>query len=57
MINALRVFLPWGNLVFDQQQFYPNDESKGWDGTFQRQADVAWGLYLLCRNTFGGWAY
>lgn len=35
LINALRVFDRWGNLVFEQQQFYPNDESKGWDGTFR----------------------
>ena len=35
IINALRVFDRWGNLVFERQLFYPNDESKGWDGTFR----------------------
>lgn len=34
-ILKLRVYDRWGELVFDGQNFPPNDEPSGWDGTFK----------------------
>ncbi|MEL6987050.1 MAG: gliding motility-associated C-terminal domain-containing protein [Bacteroidota bacterium] len=34
MIEELRVFNRWGDLVFSRDEFLPNDESVGWDGNF-----------------------
>ena len=31
-INKMMVFDRWGNLVFEQKDFLPNDESSGWNG-------------------------
>jgi gliding motility-associated-like protein len=36
-INELQIFDRWGTLVFQNQDFAPNDESLGWDGNFQGQ--------------------
>ena len=36
-IQALRIFDRWGNQVFLNEHFQPNDEAMGWDGTFQGQ--------------------
>ncbi len=33
-INYLRIFNRWGNLVFEQNYFGPNQVELGWDGTF-----------------------
>jgi gliding motility-associated-like protein len=33
-VQSLKVFDRWGNQVFEQGEFAPNDESMGWDGTF-----------------------
>lgn len=33
-IQSLKVFDRWGNLVFEHGEFAANDESAGWDGTF-----------------------
>lgn len=32
-INALRVYDRWGGLVFEREDFMPNEPSLGWDGT------------------------
>ncbi|MCB0533680.1 MAG: choice-of-anchor L domain-containing protein [Lewinellaceae bacterium] len=34
-INTLQIFDRWGNLVFQNQNFQPNDEKQGWDGIFR----------------------
>ena len=34
-IKSLKVFDRWGEIVFEQKDFAPNDPSKGWDGTFK----------------------
>ncbi len=34
-ILEFKVFARWGELVYDQQQFLPNDFNFGWDGTFK----------------------
>jgi len=35
LVTKLSVYDRWGELVFQRQQFDPNDESAGWDGTFR----------------------
>lgn len=37
-VKAFRVFSRWGELVFEQQNFPPNFEGYGWDGTFRGAA-------------------
>jgi gliding motility-associated-like protein len=34
-INILRIFDRWGNLVYERNNFPPNDDTKGWDGTYR----------------------
>ncbi len=34
-INFLRVYDRWGSLVFERNDFQPNDPYLGWDGTFK----------------------
>jgi gliding motility-associated-like protein len=34
-INLLRIFDRWGNLVYERTDFPPNDDTKGWDGTYR----------------------
>lgn len=36
-IKELQVFDRWGNLLFSQADFAPNDESEGWKGDFRGQ--------------------
>ena len=36
-IQSLRIFSRWGDLVFEQLNFSPNDPVHGWNGTFQDQ--------------------
>ena len=38
-VNYMRVFDRWGNLMFNRENFYPdnNDLSDGWDGKFNGQ--------------------
>jgi len=34
IIESLQIFDRWGNLLFDTQEVWLNDESAGWDGTY-----------------------
>lgn len=34
-VNSLQIFNRWGELVFENRNFFPNDEALGWDGTFR----------------------
>jgi gliding motility-associated-like protein len=34
-ITFMRIFDHWGNLVFEQKDFLPNDEVFGWNGTYK----------------------
>ncbi|MBK8625829.1 MAG: gliding motility-associated C-terminal domain-containing protein [Saprospiraceae bacterium] len=38
MINALRIYDRWGNMVFMAKNILPDDPSVGWSGDFQGQA-------------------
>ncbi|MEO1514787.1 MAG: gliding motility-associated C-terminal domain-containing protein [Bacteroidota bacterium] len=44
-INYLRVFDRWGGLLFERTNFSTNQESKGWDGTFQGKT-LKTGVYI-----------
>ena len=35
IISSLRIYDRWGNLIFENENFEPNDNSQGWDGTYQ----------------------
>lgn len=34
-VHSMQVFDRWGNQLFVQKDFLPNDASKGWDGTYK----------------------
>ncbi len=36
-VTTLQIFSRWGAIVFQRDNFSPNDESLGWDGRFNRQ--------------------
>jgi gliding motility-associated-like protein len=37
-INYLRIYDRWGNAVYNGENLQPNDDTKGWDGTYRGQA-------------------
>lgn len=37
-IQTMKVFNRWGSLIFEQNDFLPNDESQGWDGKWHNSA-------------------
>lgn len=44
-IKTLAVYDRWGSLVFENNNFAPNDENLGWDGTFNGKA-ARQGVYI-----------
>ncbi|MCB9265185.1 MAG: gliding motility-associated C-terminal domain-containing protein [Lewinellaceae bacterium] len=44
VVQTLQIFSRWGELVFKRDNFAPNDESLGWDGTFRGRVMPA-GVY------------
>ena len=44
-ITTLFIVDRWGNLVFEQEHFAPNDPYTGWDGKF-RDAELSPGVYV-----------
>ena len=44
-IKSLRVFSRWGEVVFERENFKPNIETLGWDGTM-RGKDMDPGIYV-----------
>ena len=53
-IKTLKVFTRWGEVIFEKNNFNPNDVSKAWDGTFKgRQLNPDVYVYIvevLCDN-------
>ncbi|WP_170971087.1 PKD domain-containing protein [Ilyomonas limi] len=53
-IKSLRVFNRWGQVVFEKNNFLPNVENDGWDGTFKGQplaSDVyVYMIEITCDN-------
>ncbi|NRB48512.1 MAG: gliding motility-associated C-terminal domain-containing protein [Saprospiraceae bacterium] len=46
VINSFQILDRWGNLVFQRDNFMPNDEQYAWDGTFRGQL-VNSGVYVF----------
>ena len=44
-IISMKIFNRWGSLIFEKNNFSPNDDSQGWDGTFKGKI-VDPGVYL-----------
>ncbi|HZV70897.1 MAG TPA: gliding motility-associated C-terminal domain-containing protein [Saprospiraceae bacterium] len=44
-VSTFRIFDRWGNLLFEDQNFLPNDPAHGWDGKFSGKM-VNPGVYL-----------
>jgi gliding motility-associated-like protein len=44
-VNSFYIFDRWGDQVFQQLNFLPNDYSKGWDGTVKGQ-EAQLGVYV-----------
>ena len=44
-INSFQVFTRWGELVYQTQNFLPNDQEFGWDGTNNSQK-LDTGVYI-----------
>jgi len=61
-IKSFRIFNRWGEVVFEKQNFMPNDATYGWDGTFKGvklTSDVyVYTIDIVCDNssvlTFNG---
>lgn len=53
-IKSLRIFNRWGEVVFENRNFAPNDALQGWDGTYKGkkpQADVyVYQVEVFCDN-------
>ncbi len=45
MIKKFLIFDRWGNLMFQKDDFLPNDPQHGWDGLFKNQ-EVSLGIYV-----------
>ena len=45
LINEMYIYDRWGNLVFSNFDFLPNDPSLGWDGNY-KQGDASNGVYI-----------
>jgi len=54
LIQALRIFNRWGELVFEKRNFPANDASYGWDGTFKGKAAATdtyiYMINIICEN-------
>ena len=54
-IKTLRIFNRWGEIVFENNKFMPNDASAGWNGTFKGQKltpDVyVYTIDIICDNS------
>ena len=51
-VDFLRVYDKWGELVFSNSDFSPNDESLGWDGTHRGERLVSQVLVYVTQVTF-----
>ncbi len=41
MINKFALFNRWGNMVFEKNNFLPNDEQNGWKGDFNNKTQLS----------------
>lgn len=54
-VKHLRIFNRWGEIVFEKNNFLPNDAGTGWDGTYKGKAltsDVfVYTAEIICENS------
>lgn len=47
-VNSMKIFDRWGELIFTNENFKPNDPKEGWDGTFKGESlNPAVFVYLI----------
>ncbi|MEJ0103389.1 MAG: PKD domain-containing protein [Bacteroidota bacterium] len=46
IVKSLRIYNRWGNLIFERKNFYPDDNSAAWDGTYKGE-NVPVGAYVF----------
>ncbi len=46
IINSMRIYDRWGELIHSRENFQPNDPTYGWDGTFKTDKLVVPGVYV-----------
>jgi gliding motility-associated-like protein len=53
-IKQLTIYDRWGEMVYQKNNFLPNDPTQGWDGTFRgrqsKQGDYVFVLSLMFKN-------
>jgi len=49
-VSSLAIYDRWGELIFLNENFPPNDESQGWDGRFDN-GDAVQGVYIYVVKT------
>jgi gliding motility-associated-like protein len=53
-VKSLRIFSRWGDVVFEQSNFVPNNQASGWNGTYKGKAlqpDVfVFVMQVICDN-------
>ena len=54
-IQSMRIFNRWGEMVFQRSNFYANDVSAGWDGTYKgKRANIdtyTYTIEFICDNS------
>ncbi len=55
VVRSMQVYSRWGNLVFEANDFPPNEESRGWDGDYRsNQGDTNVFVYKIeVEDSFG----
>jgi len=54
-VEEFYIYDRWGELVYEAYNFEPNDELKGWDGTFKEKEDdsAVYAYYTVVRTITG----
>jgi gliding motility-associated-like protein len=54
-INSLKIANRWGDIVYEENNFIPNESQTGWDGFFKNQkaSEGAYLVYLQYRDVLG----
>ncbi len=45
-VNTYKIYDRWGNLIFNRNNFMPNDLNSSWDGSYAGGSDVLSGVYV-----------
>ncbi len=55
MVKSLQIFDRWGNKVFENYDFLPNEENEGWDGLYRGKVvkNDVFTYYFVFKDIFG----